>query len=147
MSIHNVQCNHCIQNTKHISIFEESKQSVSESLAMKLFSMDKWFFLIYCKSLLNSNSCVPFKNEQQSLFLGWKHSIRLLPSTPFIYQQGQVLDERPGLVLCGHHDGHPSHPGDVGSCDCGGGQWRWRGGSLVPKLRLAVGLRQRLRLG
>lgn len=58
-----------------------------------------------------------------------------------------ALDQRPGLVLCRHHYGHTSHAGDVGGCDCGGGQ-RWRGGSsLELQLRLAVGLRQHLSLG
>lgn len=58
-----------------------------------------------------------------------------------------MLDQRSSLVLCRHHNGHPSHAGDVGSCDCGGGQ-RWRGGGgLELQLRLAVGLRQRLSLG
>lgn len=52
-----------------------------------------------------------------------------------------MLDQRSGLVLCRHHNGHPSHAGDVGGCDCGGGQW-WR-----PRNGLVVGLRQHLSLG
>lgn len=51
--------------------------------------------------------------------------------------------QRTCLVLCRHHDGHATHAGDVGSGDCGGGQWRRGGGSL----RLAVGLRQHLSVG
>lgn len=58
-----------------------------------------------------------------------------------------LLDQRAGLVLCRHHDGHPSHAVDVGGCDGGGGQrWGGRSGLKLP-LQLAVGLRQLLGLG
>lgn len=53
-----------------------------------------------------------------------------------------VSHQRTCLVLCRHHDGYATHAGDVGSGDCGGGQW-WGGGSL----RLAVGLQQHLSVG
>ncbi|KAI9516491.1 hypothetical protein NQZ68_015993, partial [Dissostichus eleginoides] len=56
------------------------------------------------------------------------------------------LHQRSGLVLCRHHDGHPSHAGDVGGSDRGGGQ-RWGGGGSLEVLRLAVGLREHLGLG
>lgn len=56
-------------------------------------------------------------------------------------------DQRSGLVLCRHHDGHTTHAGDVRGGYSGGGQ-RWRGGSgLELHLKLAVGLRRRLSLG
>lgn len=58
-----------------------------------------------------------------------------------------MLDQRPGLVLCRHHNGHASHAGDVGSCDSGGGQRRRGGGCLELHLWLAVGLWQCLSLG
>lgn len=85
--------------------------------------------------------------SSRAFFREWKDNIPLLLSTALFYQHRQALDQRSSLVLCRHHNGHPSHAGDVGSCDCGGGQ-RWRGGGgLELQLRLAVCLRQRLSLG
>lgn len=52
------------------------------------------------------------------------------------------------MVLCRHHNGHPSHASDVGGGDGGGGQRRGHGRVLELYLRLAVaqgrslGLRQ-----
>lgn len=56
-----------------------------------------------------------------------------------------VLDQRAGLVLCRHHDGHAAHAGDVGGRDGRGGQWGRDGGGGASLL--AVGLWQRLGLG
>lgn len=39
--IHSLLCIQCIQNKKHISILKENKESVSESLAMKLLGVTK----------------------------------------------------------------------------------------------------------
>lgn len=56
-----------------------------------------------------------------------------------------MLDQRTGLVLCRHHNGHAAHAGDVSGRDYGGRQWEGRnvgdGASL-----LAVGLWQCLGL-
>lgn len=118
---------------------KSTKQSVFESLAIK-----REFHLIYCnfsakwywkKFLLKTSS------------RAWNNSILLLLLSASCRCHLQLLDQRPGLVLCRHHNGHASHAGDVGSCDSGGGQRRRGGGCLQLHLRLAVGLWQCLSLG
>lgn len=107
-----------------------TKQSVFESLDLK-----RDFFLFLLPSLLELLSLkkVPFKKQTT------KNNRRHL-----------VLDQRAGLVLCRHHDGHAAHAGDVGGRDRRGGQWEGGGGAglqLQLQLLLAVGLWQRLGLG
>lgn len=85
----------------------------------------QFHFLIYYNSLLGSNQIVPNRKA-------------------IVYQCWKPLDQRSCLVLCRHHNGHPSHAGDVGGSYCGGGQWCRSGGDL--QLRLAIGLGQHLGL-
>lgn len=60
ISVHSLQCIQCRQNIKDVSILEASKQSVSESLAMKLLGAKASIIreidlFIYNNYLLDSN--------------------------------------------------------------------------------------------
>lgn len=110
-----------------------------------------FYFIEFCLPCwsFSAEKRFPLKNKQQI-------------KQPSHHRRHLVLDQRAGLVLCRHHDGHAAHAGDVGGRDPGGGRWEGpQGGEggggadlqlqlllklLQLQLLLAVGLWQRLGL-